>query len=46
MAKIDKLLEFIVENGASDLHLYSNNVPMVRLDGDIRSSLLPVPGRT
>ncbi|MCF6176830.1 MAG: type IV pilus twitching motility protein PilT [Victivallaceae bacterium] len=36
MAKIDKLLEFIVENGASDLHLYSDNVPMVRLDGDIR----------
>ncbi len=36
MAKIDELLEFIVENGASDLHLYSNNVPMVRLDGDIR----------
>jgi twitching motility protein PilT len=37
MAKIDELLEFIVDNGASDLHLYSNNVPMVRLDGDIRS---------
>lgn len=37
MAKIDKLLEFIVENGASDLHLYSNNVPMVRLNGDIRA---------
>jgi twitching motility protein PilT len=36
MAKIDRLLEFTVDNGASDLHLYSNNVPMVRLDGDIR----------
>ena len=36
MAKIDTLLKFIVDNAASDLHLYSHNVPMVRLDGDIR----------
>jgi len=36
MAAIDSFLEFIISNGASDLHLCSGTVPLVRIDGEIR----------
>jgi twitching motility protein PilT len=36
MAKIDSFLEFLIESGASDLHLCSGIVPSVRMDGEIR----------
>ena len=36
MAAIDTFLEFLIESGASDLHLCSGTVPMVRLDGEMR----------
>ena len=42
MAKIDDILRLMVEKGASDLHLYSGEVPTARLHG----SLIPLePGR-
>jgi twitching motility protein PilT len=37
MAKIDQLLKFMVKAGASDLHLSSNCLPKLRVDGDMRS---------
>lgn len=37
MAKIDQLLMFMVKAGASDLHLSSNCLPKLRVDGDMRS---------
>ena len=37
MAKIDQLLKFMVKAGASDLHLSSNSLPKLRIDGDMRS---------
>lgn len=37
MAKIDQLLKFMVKAGASDLHLSSNCLPKLRIDGDMRS---------
>ena len=37
MAKIDQLLNFMVKSGASDLHLSSNSLPKLRIDGDMRS---------
>ena len=33
---IDELLEFAVNNGASDLHLSAGLSPLVRIDGDLR----------
>ena len=35
-AVIDSYLSFLIESGASDLHLSSHNIPSVRLDGEIR----------
>lgn len=32
---IDDLLRYMIENGASDLHICSGNKPMLRLDGDM-----------
>jgi twitching motility protein PilT len=37
MAKMDQLLKFMVKAGASDLHLSSNCLPKLRIDGDMRS---------
>ena len=37
MPKIDQLLNFMVKSGASDLHLSSNSLPKLRIDGDMRS---------
>ena len=37
MAKIDQLLNFMVKAGASDLHLSSNSLSKLRIDGDMRS---------
>ncbi|MBT8330059.1 MAG: type IV pilus twitching motility protein PilT [Desulfofustis sp.] len=37
MAKIDQLLRFMVKAGASDLHLSSNCLPKLRIDGEMRS---------
>ena len=37
MAKIDQLLKFMVKADASDLHLSSNSLPKLRIDGDMRS---------
>jgi twitching motility protein PilT len=34
--RIDELLRFTVESGASDLHLSSNHFPCLRVDGEIR----------
>ena len=34
--ELEDLLEFTVENNASDLHLSSGLPPMIRIDGDIR----------
>ncbi len=36
MAAIDSFLEFIISSGASDLHLCSGTVPLVRMDGEMR----------
>ena len=36
MAVIDSFLEFLIDSGASDLHLCSGTVPYVRMDGEIR----------
>jgi len=42
MAKIDEMLRLMAEKGASDLHIYSGEVPVVRVNG----SLIPLePGR-
>jgi twitching motility protein PilT len=42
MAKIDEMLLLMVEKGASDLHIYSGEVPIARVNG----SLIPLdPGR-
>ena len=42
MAKIDEMLRLMVEKGASDLHIYSEEVPVARVNG----SLVPLePGR-
>ncbi len=42
MAKIDDMLRLMVEKGASDLHIYSGEVPTARVHG----SLIPLePGR-
>jgi|WetSurSiteA1Bulk_404760.scaffolds.fasta_scaffold07576_3 twitching motility protein PilT len=42
MAIIDEMLRLMVEKGASDLHVYSGEVPVVRVNG----SLVPLePGR-
>jgi twitching motility protein PilT len=37
MAKIDQLLRFMIKSGASDLHLSSNCLPKLRIDGDMHS---------
>lgn len=36
MATIDTFLEFIISSGASDLHLCSGTMPLVRMDGEMR----------
>ena len=42
MAKIDEMLRLMAEKGASDLHIYSGEVPVARVNG----SLIPLePGR-
>ncbi len=38
---IDQLLEFSVNNNASDLHLSAGLPPMIRVDGDVRRINLP-----
>jgi len=37
MPAIDAYLKFIIESGASDLHLSSEIIPMVRIDGEMRT---------
>jgi len=37
MPTIDTFLEFLIKSGASDLHLSSDIIPMVRIDGEMRS---------
>ncbi|MQT72641.1 twitching motility protein PilT, partial [Pseudomonas sp. FSL R10-0071] len=39
---IADLLAFSVKHGASDLHLSAGVAPMLRVDGDIQRSDLPV----
>ncbi len=36
MAAIDSFLEFLIDSGASDLHLCSGTIPLVRMDGEMR----------
>ena len=40
-AQIDALLQAMLERKASDLHISSANVPMLRVDGEMR----PIPGQ-
>ena len=40
VVELDEMLAWIVESGASDLHLVADGAPMARLHG----SLLPIPG--
>jgi len=40
-AQIDKLLLIMLDSKASDLHISSGNVPMLRVDGEMR----PIPGQ-
>ena len=35
MAKIDEMLRLMVEKGASDLHIYSGEVPVARVNGSL-----------
>ncbi|MFW9951594.1 MAG: type IV pilus twitching motility protein PilT [Candidatus Thorarchaeota archaeon] len=37
--RLKKLLEICEKNGASDLHISSNNLPTIRIDGDLQ----PIP---
>lgn len=39
---IDEILELAVNNGASDIHLNTNNPPVIRVDGVIRRLEVPV----
>ena len=32
---INKFLDLVIEKGASDLHLSSNNIPAIRISGDL-----------
>ncbi len=41
---IDKLLEFVIEKGASDLHLSVGSAPVVRLTGRLRTMSAPALG--
>jgi twitching motility protein PilT len=41
MARFDSFLRLVAEQGASDLHFHSGNVPIIRYEGD----LLPLPFR-
>lgn len=38
MARLDPILEELLELGGSDLHLSSDRIPMLRVDGDMRAS--------
>jgi len=38
---VRELLRFTVEQGASDLHLKSGNVPFIRVDGDLQPTSFP-----
>ena len=40
--EINKILEYSVDANASDLHLSTTSVPMVRIDGLIKPLQLPV----
>ena len=41
-ASINELLKYAVEAKASDLHLSSGSIPMVRIDGVMQTLQLPV----
>ena len=41
-ASINELLKYAVESKASDLHLSSGSIPMVRIDGIMQTLQLPV----
>src|SRR2546421_403664 len=41
MARIDSFLRLVAEQGASDLHFHSGNVPIIRYEGE----LMPLPFR-
>jgi twitching motility protein PilT len=38
---VAQLLSFSVKNNASDLHLSAGLPPMIRVDGDVRASIMP-----
>ena len=42
MATIDGFFHMMIDVGASDLHLISNQQPMVRIDGNIERIDFPV----
>lgn len=42
--KLDELLKFSVQQGASDLHISSGLPPMIRVDGDVRRINVPPLG--
>ena len=41
-AKINDLLKYAIEAKASDLHLSTGSIPMVRIDGVMQTLQLPV----
>jgi len=43
MARIDKLLQGVVSMGASDLHLVSDSMPYVRVNGDLKTVKMAQP---
>ena len=38
---IERMLNYALESGASDLHLSTGSVPMVRIHGDMKKLQLP-----
>ncbi len=43
MINIHELLKFTVDNGASDLHLSTNSIPMIRVHGTLLQLDMPAP---
>ena len=41
MAKIDQYFNFMLDAGASDLHLSSGNPPIVRISGELQRLDMP-----
>ncbi|MCD6416382.1 MAG: type IV pilus twitching motility protein PilT [Planctomycetes bacterium] len=41
MAQVDKFLHFLVKRGGSDLHIRTNQPPVIRLDGRLQKMKLP-----